>query len=156
MKVVFAGPSIHGAPFDARGLELRGPAAQGDLTLATKQGARVIGLIDGAFSSVAAVWHKEILFALSQGVAVYGAASMGALRAAECAAFGMIPVGLIAHAYLAGELDDDGAVALTMGPAALGWPATTEPLVDVWATADHLVSMGILTREQGTRLTAAA
>jgi len=36
-----------------------------------------------------AVWHKEILWAMSQGIHVFGSASMGALRAAELAAFGM-------------------------------------------------------------------
>ena len=41
------------------------------------EGATVIGLIDGFFENVASVWHKEILFALSEGVQVFGAASMG-------------------------------------------------------------------------------
>jgi YcaO-like protein with predicted kinase domain len=35
------------------------------------------------------VWHKEILLALEHGVAVYGAASIGALRAGELDVFGM-------------------------------------------------------------------
>lgn len=156
MKIVFAGPSIFGAEIDTTGIDLRGPALQGDLTQAVSDGATVIGLIDGAFSSVAAVWHKEILFALSQGVRVYGASSMGALRAAECATFGMIPVGKIARAYLDGELDDDAAVALTMGPAEWGWQAVTEPLVDVWATLDHLRSLGEVDVDQHTRLLSAA
>ena len=42
----------------------------------------VVGVIDGAFLSGPAVWHREIIWALSQGVQVLGAASMGALRAA--------------------------------------------------------------------------
>ena len=40
-------------------------------------------IIDGVFQSEPAVRHKEILWALSLGVPVVGAASMGALRAAE-------------------------------------------------------------------------
>ena len=42
----------------------------------------------GAFASVPAVRHKEILWALSEGIPVIGAASIGALRAAELTAFG--------------------------------------------------------------------
>ena len=42
-------------------------------------GYRRIGIIDGHFGNVPSVWHKEILFALSKGVEVSGAASMGAL-----------------------------------------------------------------------------
>ena len=40
-------------------------------------------IIDGSFQSQPAVRHKEILWALSRGIPVIGAASMGALRAAE-------------------------------------------------------------------------
>jgi hypothetical protein len=156
MKVAFAGPSLYGIEVDTTGIVLRGPAVQGDITHAVTMGATVIGLIDGAFASVAAVWHKEILFALSVGVEVYGASSMGALRAAECAAFGMIPVGKIAQAYLSGEIDDDAAVALTMGPAELGWQPFTEPLVDAIATLDHLRSLGQLDQHQHARLLATA
>ena len=59
------------------------PAARGDLYRAALAGPQVIGLIDGYFDGVPAVAHKEILWALDQGIRVLGAASMGALRAAE-------------------------------------------------------------------------
>ena len=65
MKVVFVGPSLHGASIDWSGLEPRPPAAQGDVFAAVKQGATAIGLIDGYFGSTASVWHKEILFGRS-------------------------------------------------------------------------------------------
>ena len=51
-----------------------------------------IGVIDGYFDGVPSVWHKEILWALSQGIRVFGGASMGALRAAELDGFGMTGV----------------------------------------------------------------
>ena len=88
MKVVFVGPSFPdiGKLSD---VEIRPPACQGDVMRAVRDGATAIGLIDGQFEFVAPVWHKELLFALSQNIGVFGAASMGALRAAECAAFGM-------------------------------------------------------------------
>jgi hypothetical protein len=156
MKIVFAGPSLYGAEVDSTDIEIRPPAAHGDVLRAVFEGAAVIGIIDGDFEASASVWHKEILHALSDGVAVVGGASMGALRAAECAAFGMEPVGEIAHRYLGGALDDDAAVAVTQGPPELGSPPLVEPLVDVEATAAALVTAGALTADEAGRLLSAA
>lgn len=133
--VIFAGPSVHGLdPSAFPGLVWRGPAACGDLLQAVQQGARAIGLIDGLYGDCAAVWHKEILFALSQGVAVYGAASMGALRAAECDLFGMQGVGRIYEAYRDGLRVSDADVALSHAPADLDYRPLTLALVDAEAT----------------------
>lgn len=156
MKVVFVGPSLAGTPCDFSGLDLRGPAANGDIARAVVAGARAIGLIDGVFGSVAAVWHKEILFALDRGVRVLGAASMGALRAAECAPYGMEPVGIIARRYLTGELDDDAAVALTHLPELMGWAPLTEPLVDVEPTLGAMRDRGVVAEEEAFALRTAA
>jgi len=144
MKVLFAGPSLYGSTIDLSGLDVRAPAAQGDVLTALSDGATAIGLVDGEFGQRAAVWHKEILVALDRGIDVYGASSMGALRAAECAPFGMIPIGAIANAYLDGLLDDDAAVALTMAPAEMGSMPLTEPQVDADATLDQLLAVGVV------------
>lgn len=144
MKVLFAGPSLAGLTFELGDIELRPPAAHGDLASAVLQGATAIGLVDGYFDAVAAVWHKEILFALSHGVHVCGAASMGALRAAECAPFGMLPIGVIAQSYRDGSRDDDADVGLTHAPAELGYLPLTEPIVDVEATLARLDALGLL------------
>jgi len=152
VKLLFAGPSLSGANFNAGDLVLRPPAAHGDLTRAVLEGATAIGLVDGLFDAVAAVWHKEILFALSRGVRVLGAASMGALRAAECAAFGMVPVGAIALSYLDGSRDDDADVGLVHAPAELGYMPLTEPMVDVEATLHHLVDMGLVSGLEQRRI----
>jgi hypothetical protein len=156
MKIVFAGPSLYGAEFDAGDVVIRGPAEMGDLERAVADGATAVGLIDGHYQQVGSVWHKEILFALAAGVAVYGAASMGALRVSECEVFGMIPVGDIARRYCSGELFDDADVALTNGPAELGFPPLTEAMVDVEATAAHLGSAGLVTPETATAIVSAA
>ena len=72
------------------------PASQGDVfRLVATHDARIVGIIDGHFQEVPSVWHKELLWAMSQGIHVLGAASMGALRAAELAAFGMVGEGRI-------------------------------------------------------------
>ncbi len=152
MKIVFAGPSLYGLDIDLTGLELRPPAVQGDVARAVADGATAIGLIDGHFEQVASVWHKEILHALSEGVTVLGAASMGALRAAECAPFGMIAVGAIANRYLSGELDDDAAVALVNGPAELGYRPLSEALVDAEATLDNMLAAGVISANETAAL----
>jgi hypothetical protein len=156
MKVVFAGPSIFGLDLTRFDFEIRGPARQGDVLRATREGASVIGLVDGWFGGSASVWHKELLHALEAGAKVLGAASMGALRAAECADFGMIPVGRIAEAYRNGELDDDAAVAVTSGPEELSYEPFVEPLVDVWPTVAALLRAGEISSEEASALTDAA
>lgn len=156
MKVLFAGPSLFGATYDATGLTVRPPARQGDIHDAARAGATAIGLVDGVFGFVASVWHKEILFALSEGVAVLGAASLGALRAAECQPFGMQPVGAIAAAYLAGTRRDDGDVCLVHGPAELDFMPLSEPLVDVEATLAAMLAAGVATDAEAAALLRAA
>ena len=59
------------------------PVAQGDVLRALAHQPRLIGIIDGYFDTVPAVWHKEILYAMERGVHVFGASSIGALRAVE-------------------------------------------------------------------------
>ena len=134
MKIIFAGPSLPDAAEHAATAIVRGPAALGDVAKAVIEGATAIGIVDGYFENVASVWHKEILYALSEGVTVMGGASMGALRAAECASYGMIGVGAVFRAYASGALIDDDAVGQVHGPEELGYIALTEPLVNIAAT----------------------
>ncbi len=153
MKLVFVGPSLHGhtLPIPPE-LELRPPAAKGDISRAVEEGADVIGLVDGYFETTAAVWHKEILYALSRGARVFGAASIGALRAAECAAFGMIGVRAIYEAYAAGRIEDDAEVALLHAPGELGYAPLSEPMVNVRATLSYLRQLGVVGERQAAAL----
>lgn len=143
--VVFAGPSLPAASIRGRldALVLP-PAGMGDIARAVRRGPRVIALIDGFFERVLPVWHKEILWAMSRGVHVFGAASMGALRAAELHAFGMQGVGRIFDAYRQGELEADDEVAVLHGPADLGFVAVTEALVNIRATLRAAETEGLL------------
>ena len=93
-----------------------------------------IGMVDGYFHNVPAVWHKEILWAMAEGVEVFGSASMGALRAAELHAFGMEGVGRVFEAYRDGLIEDDDEVAVRHGPAEVGYLAVSEALVNIRAT----------------------
>src|SRR5690606_2131731 len=111
--VVFAGPSIgRDAAPAGRDWDWRPPAAQGDVYRAALGRPRAIAFIDGFFHGVPAVWHKEILWALAQGIHVLGASSMGALRAAELADFGMRGVGGIFRDFRDGVLTDAEAVVV--------------------------------------------
>jgi hypothetical protein len=161
MKTLFAGPSLYGDIVGGRiaaapGLVCRGPAAQGDVAAAVLDGAMAIGLVDGRYEDVAAPWHKEILFALSEGVAVYGGGSLGALRAAECAHFGMIGVGEIFGRYMSGDLVDDSAVAQLHAPAELDYLPLTEALVNIEATIRRLATLALIDPALAAALDASA
>ena len=110
------------------------PAAVGDVTRLVRDARPArIAIVDGYFERMAAVWHKEILFALSERCAVYGAASMGALRAAELEAFGMIGVGRVFAAYRRGNLTDDDEVAVAHLPGDRGYAAASTAMVELRA-----------------------
>lgn len=127
--VLFAGPSIAGLRVPVS-VEVRPPAVCGDLARLLDDPPAAVGLIDGSFGIAPAVWHKEILDLLSQGVRVLGAASIGALRAAELEVFGMEGAGAIFAAYRSGSIERDDAVMLLQAPEELGFAPLTLALVD--------------------------
>jgi hypothetical protein len=148
--VVFTGPTL--AAEEARlvlDADYRPPAAQGDVYRAALHGPNVIGIIDGYFERVPSVWHKEILWAMSRGIHVFGAASMGALRAAELAAFGMEGVGAIFESYRDGVLEDDDEVAVVHGSAEFGFRAGSDAMVDIRFTIGRAVEAGVLSAVAG-------
>jgi hypothetical protein len=112
--------------------------------LAALSGPVIIGVADGYFEIVPTVWHKEILWAMAQGIHVYGAASIGALRAAELADFGMKGIGHIYRQFRAGQLTDDDEVAVLHGPAEIDYVQVTEAMVNVRATVDRALQQGIV------------
>ncbi len=143
---VFLGPSLARAAA-ARELDAvyLPPVGKGDVYRAVRQGPHAIGIVDGYFHQAPAVWHKEILWAMAEGVRILGSASMGALRAAELHAFGMEGVGRIFEAYRDGVIEDDDEVAVRHGPAELGYLAVSEAMVNIRATleraaAEHVIA----------------
>jgi hypothetical protein len=130
---VFLGPSLGSAEARAAlpGADYHPPAQAGDVFKAVQQGATVIAIIDGFFEQVPSVWHKEVLYALHRGVRVVGASSMGALRAAELAPFGMVGVGRIFESYRDGRCEDDDEVTVSHASEGEGWRPLSEAMVNV-------------------------
>jgi hypothetical protein len=149
--VIFSGPSLPPSKAPVHpGFEWRPPARQGDVYRAAQCLPAVIGIIDGYFESVATVWHKEILWAMTQGIHVYGAASIGALRAAELADFGMRGVGSIFHQFYTGALADDDEVALLHGPKEVEYVQVTEAMVNVRATVARALQLEVIPQPVAT------
>jgi hypothetical protein len=154
---VFVGPTLPAALLPAiPGLVALPPVAQGDVYRAAQRRPRAIGIIDGYFEGVPAVWHKEILWAMAEGIHVFGSASMGALRAAELCDFGMQGVGRIFEAYRAGAwppypepFEDDDEVAVIHAPAEAGYAPLCEPMVNIRATLAQAAAEGVI--EAATR-----
>jgi hypothetical protein len=152
IAVIFAGPSMPPHTPPIAGIEWRPPVRQGDLYRAALSNPAIIGVADGYFEIVPTVWHKEILWAMAQGIHVYGAASIGALRAAELADFGMKGVGHIFGQFHAGQLMDDDEVAVLHGPAETGYVQVTDAMVNVRATIGRALQLGIVEPAFAARL----
>jgi hypothetical protein len=132
------------------------PAAQGDVYRACKRAPRVLAIVDGYFDSVPAVWHKEILWALARGIAVFGASSMGALRAAELHAFGMRGVGQVFEAFHSGQLEDDDEVTVAHGDVTTGYRRFSEAMVNIRPTLARARQAGLLSPALHDELLSAA
>lgn len=143
--VVFLGPSLPREEARAilPGATFLPPASKGDVYRILPT-ADCIVLIDGVFHGTPSIWQRELLAAVEEGVVVIGAASMGALRAAELAAFGMIGVGKIFEDFASGALEDDDEVAVVHGPADSGYRSMGEAMVNVRATLAKARAEGIV------------
>lgn len=133
--VVFVGPSLQPGDVPAA-VEARPPAAAGDLAALLADPPPAVGLIDGVFETGPSVQHKEILHLLALGVRVLGAASLGALRAAELDALGMTGIGRVYAAYRDGRVTRDDAVMLPHAPPELGCRPLGTALVDMEAALE--------------------
>lgn len=147
--VIFLGPSL--------GLErarelLPGrylpPARRGDVYRVIPTGVRRILLVDGVFHLAPSVLHTELLAAMSEGIEVVGAASMGALRAAELDRHGMRGLGTIYAWYKSGVIRDDDEVALLHADHENAFRPLSEPLVNVRHALARATESGLLSPEE--------
>ncbi|MET9945265.1 TfuA-like protein [Streptomyces sp. NPDC006341] len=152
---MFVGPTLPASEpvLTSPGLRVLPPARHGDLfDTAIAEGDTVV-LIDGVYHQAPALRHKEILAAMGRGVHVIGAASIGALRAAELAPFGMRGVGTIYTAYVQGEIEGDDEVAVGQAPDG-DWDALTWPVVTIRHVLQLAVRAGGLSAERAEQLLA--
>ncbi|WP_030065830.1 TfuA-like protein [Streptomyces natalensis] len=117
---------------------VRPPIQHGDLFDPQIMEGDTVVIIDGLYHHTPALRHKEIIRAMSQGIRVIGAASIGALRAAELAPCGMVGVGEIFHAYATGAIEGDDEVAVAQS-ADTDARSYTWPLVNV----RHVLHQGV-------------
>jgi hypothetical protein len=140
--LVYLGPSL---PLDkARAIlpdaVYRPPAKQGDiLSDVINFSPSHIILIDGEFAQNLSPWHKEIVYAIQYpGVkGIYGASSMGALRASELDFIGMIGIGQIYEWYRDGVTEDDSEVALHYAVRDRLYYPSSIPLVNIRAGVEY-------------------
>ncbi|MEU5274473.1 TfuA-like protein [Streptomyces hygroscopicus] len=131
---------------------LHRPVRHGDLFAGSLVAEDVVVIVDGIYHHRLALRHKEILDALARGITVIGAASIGALRAAELGSFGMIGVGRVYDWYRTGVFDGDDAVSVAHGDT--GSPVGVNvPLVNLYRAVLAACEAGVLRQDEGRRLT---
>jgi hypothetical protein len=151
--VVFTGPTLDAlAGSELLDAVFLPPAAQGDVYRAAEDRPSAICIIDGTFEREPAVWHKEILWALSRGIHVLGASSMGALRAAELWPFGMTGIGKVFEWLRDGVIEDDDEVAVAHADGEQAYRASSEALVNIRATLLAAEAGGAVSRDLGASL----
>lgn len=148
-QCVFVGPTL---PIDdvPCSFDVYGPAALGALFWAVENDYQRIVLIDGNFGMVPSVWHKEILWALSNSVEVIGASSMGALRAVETKPYGMVGIGRVFNLYRFGVLTDDDEVAVAHGETEVNYIPVSEAMVNFRYTLKRMVREKLITTKDAT------
>lgn len=136
--VIFAGPTISEAEakryLDAIYLP---PVKEGDIINALlKYEPDIIGIIDGASYPELEVWHREILYAVENGVSVYGSSSIGAIRAVEMGAHGMIGVGEVYKYLQSLTISDDDEVMCEYDYYNGEYLRRSEPFINIKATLE--------------------
>ena len=126
------------------------PIQRGDLSLALKENPDIIAIIDGVFHQNSAVGHKEILNVMKNGIKVYGASSMGALRASELDSLGMVGVGYCYEQYANGNVDSDDEVAVMLDSESL--EALSIPLISMRYVFDNAEAENIITESEKEEL----
>ncbi|MCX7114331.1 MAG: TfuA-like protein [Gammaproteobacteria bacterium] len=120
------------------------PVKCGDLIRVFRLKPKRIVIIDGIYERTPAVWHKEIMLGLDNGIEIYGAASMGALRAAELSPFGMIGVGQVFQDFLNKTLNDDDEVAVLHQNQERDYAPLNDAMVNIRATLELAYQQGVI------------
>jgi hypothetical protein len=148
--VIYLGPTLSQTAAESiLEAEYLPPICRGDL-VRLSDGVRFVGIVDGEFYQRLAVSPKELLPLLRRGVKIFGASSMGALRAAETYKFGTIGIGKIFAMFRDGILDGDDEVALVYEPET--YRKLSEPLVNLRCALAMAAEAKIIDEQERDRL----
>jgi hypothetical protein len=151
-RLAFVGPTLPPSVRPDLGFEYLPPIRHGDLfAQALRPGDQVL-IVDGVYQHFAPIRHKEILAQLARGVRIAGAASLGALRAAELADFGMRGLGRVYQSARAGRLVADADVAVLHGDDASDAHRLTVAMVSFRQAVTELSQNRQLTAPQADEL----
>jgi TfuA protein len=126
--------------------EFAGPIQRQDLERDLGLGFQCVVIVDGVFQQVLSVSPGEVLDALRFGIKVYGASSMGAMRAAELESLGMIGVGKVFEEIRKSRYFRDDYLGQAFSPD--GLTTHSLPFIDIQLGCDQLVEDGEVTRRQ--------
>ena len=143
--IVFAGLSLSRTEADALvAASVRPPVRRGDLD--SLDDRSVVAIVDGELDAGSMLPLDEIRRALDRGVALRGAASVGALRAYEARADGMEGIGWVYEAYCSGRITGTDEIAVVYQPYS-NRPLTV-PLVNIRFWLDLLIGKGNVAAEE--------
>ena len=136
---LFAGPSL-GTPPSGTAFETLGPVKRGDVALLNRDHPPgTIIVADGVFQTYPAVGHRELLDAIRAGWRIWGVSSMGAIRAYEMRAFGMLGYGQVYEEFFRhyDYTDDEVALLHEENPP---YRPFSEPLINIRLFLRRLVA----------------
>jgi TfuA protein len=159
--IIFLGPSLKRdlalSILDGDEIEYRPPARKGDLLKInnnrnnSNDSNTLVCLIDGVFLQDYPPTPIEVYTLMQRGVKVFGAASIGALRAVELERLGMVGIGRIFRLYKNGILEDDDEVAVTFSGD--DYTLASEAMIDIRYTLYHAYKSSMISRESKRILT---
>lgn len=160
--IAFAGPSLPATPDPTwklllKQVQIRSPAQDGDVFAAARDQPQTIVLLDGYYFNgcdytVPAVKSQELLLVLKSGIRVIGAASMGALYAAQLIQSGVIGVGQVFDWFRDGIIQGPDEVVVLHLPQEFDYQLITVALVEVRYALQQLVSDRVLSSTDGQSL----
>lgn len=152
--IVFAGASLPSVPNQTweellEKVQVWPPAQQGDVFAAIDKKPKTIVLLDGYYFdgcdyTIPALKHEELIYALDTGIHIIGAASMGALYAADLLQYGMHGIGQVFEWFRDGVVKGKDEVVVLHLPQEFGYKLITVALVEVRYALKHLVRDGYL------------
>lgn len=125
-------------------MQIQPPAQDGDITAVLDKEPQVLVLLDGYYfdgcdNLVPVVKPQELLSALDAGAQIIGAASMGAIYAAELNQYGIVGVGQVFEWFRDGILQGNDELIILHLPQEFGYQAITVAVAEVRYALQHLV-----------------